>query len=291
MTQENYVPFSERYGYVHRAIQIESIDLALKNGLWNVFIKHVWRPMVDITMSSRINPLDDFLHDLWDKHFNETTDHLSDIERYDRSTYDHVLLEIKRRVFEDYWYRFYDFCEFITNNFIRGKLRDDFIKLSNSVLEREKSAYRFVSGQIVPITNDIEIEAIESAAMVGGPVVIQLQSALEKLSDRQAPDYRNSIKESISAVESQARRNLRDEKATLGQLLIEMERNLGLPKPIKEAFSTLYGYASGPSGVRHGPTVAEGMEVSFDLAKFMLVACSAFVNFAATLEKPHGTDS
>ena len=33
----------------------------------------------------------------------------------------------------------------------------------NSIFEQEKSAYRFVSGQIVPITNEIELDEIERA--------------------------------------------------------------------------------------------------------------------------------
>ena len=77
-------------------------------------------------------------------------------------------------------------------------------------------------------------------------------------------------------------------KSSLGDLLVKMEKNRGLPSTLKIAFSKLYGYASGPSGARHGPLVTEGMEkVDFDLAKFMLVACSAFINFAATLEERH----
>lgn len=165
-----------------------------------------------------------------------------------------------------------------------------FMESCNEILKREGSAYRFVSGRIAPITNEMEIETIESAAEEGGPVAIQLRSALEKLSDRQTPDYRNSIKESISAVESQARRIMGD-NSTLGDLLAKMERKRGLPSTLKTAFSKLYGYASGPSGARHGPALAEGMEeVDFDLAKFVLIACSAFINFAATLEEEHEVD-
>ena len=290
MTQENYVPFSERYGYVHREIQIESIDEALRNGLWNVFIAHVWEPMAEWERSSISSSMDDFCKNLWERHFKETRDSLDDFKGIRCYDCDRIRSEIKERMRHYDWYEVYDFLEFVMNNFPSDGSKDKYIAYCNSVLKQEKSGYRLVNGLFTPIISDIEIESIESAEMIGGPVAIQLRSALNKLSDRQTPDYRNSIKESISAVESQARRIMGDKNATLGKLLIRMERELGLPTPVKEAFSTLYGYASGSSGARHGPLEAKEMEVEFDLAKFMLVACSAFINFAVTLEEPHEVD-
>ena len=46
---------------------------------------------------------------------------------------------------------------------------------------------------------------------------------------------------------------------------------------LKEAFDHLYGYTSSEEGIRHG-SIKES-EVDFDIAKFMLVSCSAFVNY------------
>jgi len=97
------------------------------------------------------------------------------------------------------------------------------------------------------------------------------------LSDRNAPDYRNSIKESISAVESLVASVLKPEKGTLGQLIKRLEDEIGLHPALKQAFSSLYGYSSDEGGIRHALTEAE--RVDFNDAKFMLVVCSAFVNF------------
>ena len=282
MAQEKYIPFSERYGYVHREIQIESIDEALWAGLWNAFLGQVWEEM---SFSSKI----ELCRNLWE---DFVKGHKDVFDTYDDITgfrFPQFLNAIKNLLRNDHWYKNYDFLEFILSHGITIKMEREFVKICNLQLEREKSAYRFVNRLITPIISDIEIESIESATMREGPVAIQLRSALEKLSDRQTPDYRNSIKESISAVESQARRVMRDE-ATLGRLLSKMEAERGLPTPLKTAFSAFYGYASGRSGARHGPLVAEGMEVDFDLAKFMLVTCSAFINYLATLEAPHEMD-
>jgi hypothetical protein len=100
---------------------------------------------------------------------------------------------------------------------------------------------------------------------------------LELLSDRTTPDYRNSIKESISAVESLVARTLKAEKGTLGQLIKRLEDEIGLHPALKTAFNSLYGYTSDESGIRHALT--EGDKVDFHDAKFMLVVCAAFVNF------------
>ena len=278
------MPFSERYGYVHREIQIESIDEALWAGLWNTFLVQVWE-------QQSIASMKELCRHTWEEFFKGHRD-VFDTTYDDIAGFRHTqfLHDIKNLLRNDHWYTIYDFLEFTLSNRLSIRMERDFILLCNIQLESHKSAYRFVNRIITPIISDIEIDSIESSASIGGPVDIQLRSALEKLSDRQTPDYRNSVKESICAVESQARRIMGDKNATLGKLLIRMERELGLPTPVKEAFSTLYGYTSGSSGVRHGPAEAEKMEVNFDLAKFMLVACSAFINFAATLGEPHKWD-
>ena len=57
-----------------------------------------------------------------------------------------------------------------------------------------------------------------------------------------------------------------------------LEKKRGLKGPLKVAFEKLYSYTNDKGGVRH----ADGLfvsEVSFEEAKFMLVSCSAFVNY------------
>jgi hypothetical protein len=110
-----------------------------------------------------------------------------------------------------------------------------------------------------------------------GPVHKHLRRSLELLSDRNTPDYRNSIKEAISAVESLVILILKADKGTLGQLIKKLEDEIGLHPALRKAFSNLYGYTSDEAGVRHALTEAE--KVDFNDAKFMLVVCSAFINF------------
>ena len=144
-------------------------------------------------------------------------------------------------------------------------------------MEVEKSAYRFVNDKITPIVNSEEIEAIEKAIdKESGPVKEHLNSALEKLSDRKKPDYRNSIKESISAVECLVREVV-GEKGTLGDLLKIVDKHVQIHPALRDSFKKRYGYTSDEDGIRH--SLMEDSKADFEDAKFMLVTCSAFVNY------------
>jgi len=104
-----------------------------------------------------------------------------------------------------------------------------------------------------------------------------LKRALDLLADRKSPDYRNSIKESISAVEAICNLIAGKKKATLGQALKKIEDKVGLHPALKSAFSSLHGYTSNAEGIRHA--LLDEPNLSFEDAKFMLVSCSAFVNY------------
>jgi len=109
-------------------------------------------------------------------------------------------------------------------------------------------------------------------------VRLHLTASLKYLSDKQNPVYRNSVKESISAVEALCKFYTGDEKATLGKALTKLEKAGSIPPAIKSAFSSLYGYTSDSSGIRHALTEND-RAVSFHEAKFMLVTCTSFINY------------
>jgi hypothetical protein len=143
------------------------------------------------------------------------------------------------------------------------------------------SAYLFVGRQLAPITSKEEISEMEEALETPFKTVnTHISNAIKLFSDGENPDYRNSIKESISAVEAICRLIVGKENATLGQALdiIKREGNIELHGALREAFDHLYGYASTADGIRHAFS-EEKISVDFDEAKFMLVACSAFVNY------------
>lgn len=153
-------------------------------------------------------------------------------------------------------------------------------QIINSVFEQEYVGYRFVDGRIVPITDENEIKSIEDACSgeFEGPRT-HIKKAVGFIADRERKDYKNCIKESISAVESICSIVVGNEKATLGQAIKRLEDSgLVIHTALKNAFSNLYGYTSDEGGVRHANGMFES-DVTFEEAKFMLVSCSAFVNY------------
>src|SRR5579862_3901104 len=148
----------------------------------------------------------------------------------------------------------------------------------NTILEREGSGYRFVGRHLVPITSLQEIAAIETATALSDqfkPVSDHLKSALEKLSDRTSRDYRNSIKESISAVEAMCQILTGETGAALGQAVKKLgDSGVKIHPSFAGALQKMYGYTSDAEGIRHA-LLDEPTLDSAD-ALFMLVSCSAF---------------
>lgn len=105
-----------------------------------------------------------------------------------------------------------------------------------------------------------------------------MHKSLELFADRKSPDYKNSIKESISAVEAICKLITGDSKITLGDALRQLESKLGTMHPsLRNAFNQLYGYTSDAEGIRHSMLGKSNLDI--EDAKFMLTACSAFINY------------
>jgi hypothetical protein len=81
----------------------------------------------------------------------------------------------------------------------------------------------------------------------------------------------------VSAVEATAQLLTGDSKATLGSALAVLEKRGHIHGALKQSLSSLYGYSSDADGIRHA--MLEESILSFTDAKFMLVACTAFINY------------
>ena len=270
--------FSERYGFKPtKDIQIESMDKELRTSLWNLiynYFLHFIRSPNNIRDRSGNEFYFIFRNEIWGQHLKKPVDELKPM--YIRS-------QLKTIYFGLDWNRVYDLIEFIAKNYPDSPIKRrkiDFIKRCNFKLKSENSAYRLIGENVTQITSEEEIMEIEEALDETGPfkpVSIQINDSIKFLSDRKSPNYRNSIKEAISAVESLCRIITQKEKATLGQLLKLIEVKIGLHGALKAAFSQLYGYTSDKDGIRHG--LLDESNIDFEDAKFMLVACSAFINY------------
>lgn len=274
--------FSQRIGKttVRQTLQIENIDTVLENMLWNNFITD----FIDILSST---PSLDFesekqsiCKNIWNDFLKNKVDEIP--KTLGVINVDRVIKIIKEWYSNSNWYEKYDFIEFIAK-LDKNQPNTFFIEKCNKTLNNELAAYRIIDHHIVPITSEEEIESIELAikSSTTKSIEIHLKTALEYLSNRENPDYRNSIKESISAVESICIIITGNKKATLGQALNQIEKTHKIHSALSKAFSALYGYTSDSGGIRHSLNEND-ISPTMEDAKFMLISCSAFINYLKT---------
>lgn len=269
--------FAQRYGYIplEKIFQREVVDAKLRVQLWNILKISIWdsfdysNERYDQT-SQKINRL---VSRLWFHYFNNDLDHLPHFKNDRNNAYNYL----KNYFNTCEWFEVYEFLEFIAQD------DSDLVTIQtkswiNKTLEQHNAAYRFVDELIVEVTDKNEIESIEEGLTHPEQAVkAHLKTALEMLSNKESPDYRNSVKESISAVEAACRLLTNNKSATLGDAL---KRIKNLHPGMKQAFDKLYGYTSDASGIRH--SLVDEPTISYADAKFMLVTCSAFVSYLNT---------
>lgn len=243
---------------------------SLRNSLWNSLDTMLWSTKDFLWRDYGSPEMVGFSRQLWSQHLKRPMDTIPD------NSYK-TLKEIRSMFFEFSWNEVYDFIEF-TAAYLARRYKPVYDYL-NSILQEELSAYRFVNEQLTDITSQQEIEMLETALTDSrfSGVSAHLQRALELYSNRENPDYRNSIKESISAVESMARIVAENPKATLGDALATIEKKGNLHKALKAGFLSLYGYTSDEGGIRHA--MLEEPKLTANDARYFLLSCTSFVNY------------
>ncbi len=153
--------------------------------------------------------------------------------------------------------------------------KKEYIESISRIFRNENVNYRIVGDKIIDIIDNNQIESIEETLQNKyKPVVSHYSKAIEQL--YKVKDYDNSIKESISSVEAMCQVITKNNKATLGDALKLLKDNIH--PAMKSAFEKLYGYTSDANGIRHANGLGEG-DSTFEEAKYMLISCSAFVNY------------
>lgn len=267
--------FSEKYGYKPEStIQYECISDRLRQRIWNLFYQN--EILAGGLKSDRLQQalngeptIESKIADMLG--FSIATSGMKNtlqnqIEKF-------LLIESK-------WYEVYDFVE-MHLQVILGEERSQREKQYNKLLEYEKSGYRVINGVVAPITNKSEIAVIEDAEKTAYTTVNQhIQKALVLYADLENPDYENSIKESISAVEAMCCiiTGMSGAGASLGKAIKKLKDNgVHIHSAMENAFSSLYGYASDEDGIRHGGI--DFINAPAEDAKYMLISCSAFVTY------------
>ena len=276
--------FSERLHLapVKPKMQKNDINEELRTKLWNILDRYYWSRSTgpfyftyNIYQNPLQNPIYQLAINIQENYFIRTVDELG-------NEWGNLRSYIKKYFFEETWYKVYDFIEFLLGTGFVDPARSMFLRKDiNKVLEEECAAYRLVgNNRFIPIVSDLELESVNQC-MKSNPyeqVRRHIEQAMLLLSDRKNPDYRNSVKESISAVEAICKILTGDERATLDKAIKKLsDHGINMHKAFETSMIKLYGYTSDADGIRH--CIKDKPKVDFADAKYMLVACSAFCNF------------
>lgn len=275
--------FSERYGYTQTSDVIirEKITPEIQNAILNCYDR-----MKDTLPFINYSSLEMYL---WTNFLNKR-----DID------FNEDILIDKSIVFTEYiedsnneWYKKLDLIELTIEylykptkrNYIQNyvdsfpNIAVFFITQLNNEFKRLNFAYRIVNKEIVEITSEEEIYTIEEALNSSkNNIRIHLNKALELYAQKPTGDYRNSIKESITAVEAISRKITGDNVLNFKKM---EKKGVTIPSVLRQAFEKLYGYTNDEkTGIRHALMDDEGSYVpQAEEALFMLVSCSAFINY------------
>lgn len=263
--------FSRKNGYNTTAIQLECASNTLKRRIMAAFYKQEFDTYDTIEWTNYTTGIEDMMIEMgvpYEFPKNEI------FKRKNAEALQRFVLESKE------WYTIFDFVErylAVSDENTSAKMENEF----NHILEDEVSAYRILDRFVVPITNKAELATIEEAkSTLYDSVRTHVSKALALYADRKAPDYENSIKESISAVEAMCCiiTGLTGAQATLGAAIKKLKDNgVHIHRVMETAFSSLYGYTSDENGIRHGGI--DFKNAPAEDAKYMLISCSAFVNY------------
>ena len=287
--------FSERNGYTKSSDLIvkERITWEIVNALSSCFTK-LKEDLDDADyMKSVANGDDDWLliplksyykmdRTVWTDFLNKRADkYMGGLEMRD---YDAVQSCLRNNKVA--WYRKLDCVEFaidyMNRNFTdspRKKVLDDFVQEVNRHFERLNFGYRVMQGQIVDIVSDVEIQSLNKADETKDNVAIHLQQALKLYSLRPQPDYRNSIKESITAVETLLREMTNE--STFGKAYDKVKKQMTIHPRLEEMIQKMYDYTNQKdTGIRHAKVEPDDTNLpSAQEALLMLVVCSATINY------------
>ena len=287
--------FSQQIGLEPRELpfQLESVSEQTRSRLWNCMCTTIWNnwdPEVtgyarNATLRKYISGL---LEDIWHDHFRAATDTIP--AGYGWYGY------LRNEFFNCSWNRSLDFLQFVVQHVDAAFLNQNLsigralARDCNQILIADSSAYRFSGLKILPLTNETELESIEVALAVPDAAVRKhLSAALDHLADRTNPDYRNSVKESISAVEAICQSIAGNKSASLPDCLRVIKVKHPIHGAFEQALNKLYGYTSDGDGIRHCLSDVAAT-LSSDDAKFMLVTCSAFVNYLVSIAAAEGIE-
>ncbi len=285
-TDKENLSFSKRYGFepIKIPFQTDNIDHILRTELWNAFYIFIYLS-VEASHPTLKDKYRILHHAIWLHFFKKPFD---DFPRYDYEFSNFVRRYIEKGI----WYKIYEFFEFVFRNIENQNLYDftQFEEYLNGKLRDNNSAYTVIGNKFILLTNEAEIKELKKTQNLAERLCLtgiqeHLNSAIGLLSQKPKPDFRNSIKESISMVEVISR-IIEPKENTLGKALNKLDTHQKINGTLKVGFEKLYAYTNDKNGIRHA--LMDESSVNFEDAMFFLISCSAFTNYLIEKAKRDG---
>ena len=272
--------FSQANGYeeIPGPLNLEELPQEARTHIWNAFYLHLPDPETfGQTLSTTWY---DILYRMHVHHDNLP------IDNWDGGL-EHINRNLRHRIGTSPINKVFDLLQFVMR---QPKCPPDFIKTMKGVFATFRLAY-VIDGEdptedkhpptILPAVTQEEgnavlesLETLRGAGLNGGTK--HLREASKCINQC---DWVGSVRESIHAVESVARK-IAPEANTLKPALVVIEKKHGALHPaLKKAFEKLYGYTSNEGGVRHSRLDGKEAKVGMDEAVFMLGACASFASY------------
>ncbi len=288
-TSTNHLTFSQRYGYepLPESMRLEELSNDLRRETWNVLREFLLSTRKSFAeghyFSGEAKRLIEYVLGRVLKKPEDEID----------TSYRKVLDLFRSLLFRERFNVVLDLIEIIANEGQRREglvHRIHFAQRIKELFERREAAYRLdmedYPFQFFPQSSKEQGEATQQAIKIirDGDMkgaATHLHDAAKRINEGQ---FAQAIADSISAVESVARR-IAPKGNTLGKALNSLEKK-GLLKnnQLKEGFGKIYNYTNSEEGVRHALVFKDAPDVGLDEAMFMFGACASF---AAYLTNKH----
>ena len=268
--------FSQRHGHspVPRRLSLEELPDDARVAIWNVVIRAIREDMsLPQGLLSGPSPWIDVLRAVHEDVFRE---------KYDTFAWDQLIARIDRTIQADSFWTVFDLIEFVLRHPLCPR---DLMGQMDDCFAANHLAYSIECANeptIIPMASEAEgraiLDAFQSLQEAGLRSATKHLEQASQLVNRR--DYSGSVRESIHAVESVAKR-LAPSAKSLGEALSVLKKDGTLHPALKKGFSTLYGYTSDEQGIRHALLDRPDADVGPEEALFMLGACAAFAGFLA----------
>lgn len=278
MSKEKRLPFSKRNGYVPVVPEFASgiLPVNVRTWFWNYLHKAATYGFHGEEWASAGQLYSDFCVKIWCDYLKQRMD------LYTPSKYKEVVsnLVLNERV------PVHITIDFIEEIFAGRHFQNEAftilgIEEFKDNLERENAPFRYIDGQVVEINSSHEAYAVEQACEC--PFAApqnHIKAALRFLKEDDAAAWRNSIKESIAAVESAFEELVGHRENSVGAYLKAAEKlklAIELHACFQQGLASFYNWTSSDQGIRH-PLDEDARVPTKNDATFMLVVCSAAVN-------------